>query len=121
MMKSSKNQFKTKKRKQALINGNHNENVCIKFVKLSKINDQSSVAIEAGKQTYHKREMSNLPKLNFPFLISFNSFSFNFQLRKILKAIKETYFGQKKINDDNYSLIHKTYQNNLPNFYCNRS
>ena len=104
-----------------MINGNHNENVCIKFAKLFKINGQSSIATEAGKQTYHKRETGNLPKFDFPFMISFNSFSFNFQLKKILKTIKDTYFGQEKINENNYLSIHKIYQNNLLNFCCNRS
>ena len=57
----------------------------LNYEKLSKITSQTSVAIEANKKTYHKREMGNLPKLNFPFLNSFNLFSFNFQLKKILR------------------------------------
>ena len=57
----------------------------LNYAKLSKINGQTSVATEAGNKTYHKRETGNLPKLDFPFLNSFNIFSFYFQLRKILR------------------------------------
>ena len=50
-----------------MINSNHNENVSIDFAKLSKINDQSSVATETDRKIYHKREMGNLPNLEFLF------------------------------------------------------
>ena len=105
-----------------MINGNHNENIFIDFAKRSKINGYSSVATEAMTIRLTTREKwVTYPKLDFHFLNTFNLFSLQFSAHKKLKTIKKTYFCQLKINEDNCSSIYKTYQNNLPNFYCNRS
>ena len=95
-----------------MVNGNHNENVYNQIAKFPKINGQTSVATEASRYLLYMKK-SNLSKTYFPFLISLFMFFLQFPTQKKLKTIKETYFGQEKINEENCSSIHKTYQNKL--------